>query len=152
MRLLAALTLPVALILAGCSGSAPAAPDGPVVEVRDAFIVQPPEGRDLTGGGLQVSVEGGPLTLIGVRTDIARKVEMHTMSMTDGMMQMRQVEAFPVTPDVPLVLERGGNHLMLFGVESLELGDEIDLILTFTDESGTELEIITQADIVPPNG
>ena len=77
---------------------------------------------------------------------------MHTMSMENDMMQMRKVESFPVTEETPLVLERGGNHLMLFGVGPIEAGSQIDVILTLTDESGTETEIVTKAEIVPPAG
>ena len=154
MRLLTRLILPAALVLAACgSPEAPAASGGAsVVEVHDAFIVQPPEGRDIAGGGMHVSVTGAPLTLIGAHTDIAAKVELHTMSMEGGMMQMRQVESFPVSEDAPLVLERGGNHLMLFGLKPLQLGDSVDVVLTFTDESGKQQEIVTQAEIVPPAG
>ena len=106
----------------------------------------------ITGGGLHVSVTGGPVTLVRAATDIAGTVELHTMSMENDMMQMRKVESFPVSPDQPLVLERGGNHLMLFGVQSLQIGDQVDVVLTFTDESGTEQDIVTQAEVVPPAG
>jgi periplasmic copper chaperone A len=85
-------------------------------------------------------------------TDIAGIVELHTMSMENDMMKMRKVESFPVSEDQPLVLERGGNHLMLFGVQPLQIGDQVDVVLTFTDESGTEQDIVTQAEIVPPAG
>ncbi|MDP1555384.1 MAG: copper chaperone PCu(A)C, partial [Hyphomonas sp.] len=62
------------------------------------------------------------------------------------------VDSFPVSEDAPLVLERGGNHLMLFGVGSVEAGSQVELTLTFTDESGTETEIVTKAEVVPPAG
>jgi copper(I)-binding protein len=154
MRLLAYLILPFILLVAACGGEAskPLREGESVIEVRDAFIVKPPEGRDMTGGGLTVLVQGAPLTLIGARTVAARKVEMHTMSMANDMMQMRQVESFPVSEDAPLVLERGGNHLMLFGVGPIELDSEVDIVLTFTDEAGGEIEVVTKALIVPPGG
>jgi len=154
MRLLPTLILPAALLLAACGAPETAtAPEGSsVIEVRDAFIVQPPPGRDIAGGGMHVSVTGAPLTLVGASSPVAEKVEMHTMLMENNMMQMRQVEGFPVSEGSPLVLERGGNHLMLFGVQSLQLGEQVDVVLTFTDESGTRQEIVTQAEIVPPAG
>jgi periplasmic copper chaperone A len=155
MRQVCVLTLLGVSLLAAC-GVQDRSPDDvagrPVIEVRDAFIVQPPQGRDIAGGGLVISVEGGPVTLIDATTPIADTVELHTMSMEDGMMRMRKVESFPVTPESPLVLERGGNHLMLFGVEPVEAGDRVDVILTFTDNSGTEMQVVTEADIVLPGG
>jgi len=168
MRLLISLVLPAALLLSACGSGeslpAPAAgsqaaasepaPEAPPVsvEVRDAFIVQPPEGRDVTGGGLYASVSGGSLTLIGAATPAAANVELHTMSMENDMMQMRRVDSFPVTEDVPLVLERGGNHLMFFGLGPIEVGSQVDLSLTFTDGSGSEIRVDTKAEVVPPAG
>lgn len=156
MRFLAPLILPAALLLGACNASVNLSDSEKsgetTIEVRDAFIVQPPEGRDVTGGGLHVSVKGGPTTLVGARSDIAASIEMHTMSMEDNMMQMRKVDGFPVSEDAPLSLERGGNHLMLFGVQPLQVGDQVELVLTFTDESGAEAEVTTTAEIVPPAG
>ncbi|MDP1554048.1 MAG: hypothetical protein Q8L84_01200, partial [Hyphomonas sp.] len=81
MRFLTSLFLPAALVLGACGAPATApTATAAVIEVRDAFIVEPPEGRDITGGGLYVSVQGGPVTLIGARTEAARNVELHTMS------------------------------------------------------------------------
>jgi len=168
MRFLTSLVLPAAILLSACGASettaAPAAEPAAAtaepaaeaaaieVNVRDAFIVQPPEGRDVTGGGMYVSVTGGPVTLIGATTPAAANIELHTMSMENDMMQMRKVESFPVSEDTPLVLERGGNHLMLFGTGPLEVGSQVDLTLTFTDESGTEIKVDTKAEVVPPAG
>ncbi len=154
MRALTRLILPAVLLLGACSGaaSAPASTETAGVEVRDAFIVQPPEGRDVTGGGMHVAVSGGSLVLTGATTSIADKVELHTMAMENGMMQMRQVESFPVSEASPLVLERGGNHLMFFGLKPLQLGDQVDVVLTFTDESGAEQEVVAKAEVIPTAG
>ncbi len=152
MRTLTSLILPAMMLLAACGAPQPATGSAAGIEVRDAFIVQPPEGRDMTGGGLHVSVTGSPRTLIRARSPIAETVELHTMSMENDMMKMRQVESFPVTETAPLVLERGGNHLMLFGVSPLQIGEQVDVILTFTDESGTEEEVTARAEVVPPAG
>lgn len=153
MRILPTLILPAILLLAACGGTQTGAPaGGSIADVRDAFIVQPPEGRDITGGGMHVTVQGAPLTLIGATTDIAAQVELHTMSMEDGVMQMRKVEGFPVSADAPLTLERGGNHLMFFGLQPVEAGDEVDLVLTFVDENGAELHVVATAEVVPTGG
>ena len=153
MRILPILILPAALILAACGGAQTGAPaGGAIADVRDAFIVQPPEGRDITGGGMHITVQGASLTLTGATTEIADHVELHTMSMEDGVMQMRKVESFPVSADAPLSLERGGNHLMFYGLQPLEIGDEIEIVLTFVDEAGSEQHIVTKAEVVPIGG
>lgn len=153
MRILSALILPAAFLLAACGASQSGAPaPSSIADVRDAFIVQPPEGRTVTGGGMHITVQGAPLTLTGASTDKAEQVELHTMSMEDGVMQMRKVEGFPVSAGAPLSLERGGNHLMFFGLEPLEVGEEVEIVLTFSDESGAEQKIVTKAEVVPIGG
>jgi periplasmic copper chaperone A len=118
------------------------------VMVRDAYIVKPTPGRDVAGGGLTVTVVGAPMALVGADTDIADTVELHTMSMEDGVMRMRKVEQFEVTEESPLVLESGGAHLMLFGVSpDIEIGETVDLVLRLTDSEGAESIVTTEAEI-----
>ncbi|MEZ5945375.1 MAG: copper chaperone PCu(A)C [Hyphomonas sp.] len=140
-----------ALALAACSPPAiePAAPEaGTVIEVTDAYVMMPLEGRDVTGGGLKVTVQGAPVDLIGATTDAADRVELHTMTMDEGVMQMRQVESFTASEDAPIVLQRGGNHLMLFGLDpSLAAGDTVDIALEFRDADGDSQTVVTSAEV-----
>jgi copper(I)-binding protein len=154
MRILTTVLVPAFLFLAACGASttAPAGAGHAVVDVTDAFIVQPPEGRDVTGGGMHVSVKGGSLTLVGATSEIAQNIEMHTMSMEDGVMQMRKVDGFTVSDEQPLVLERGGNHLMFFGTGPLEAGQTVSIVLTFSDDAGTRQEVPVTAEVVPTGG
>ena len=64
--------------------------------------------------------------LIGAKTEVAAKAELHTHIMTaDGVMQM-------------VTIERGSDHVMLFGLtRELKDGDSFPLTLIF--ESGAEL-------------
>lgn len=144
-----------ALLLVACSAENSSAQPGtqaaaaePVIEVRDAFIVKPPEGRDVAGGGLTVYVTGGPVDLVGATTDAAARVELHTMSMDGGVMQMRQVEKFTAKDGEPVVLKRGADHLMLFGFDpTVQEGDKVDLNLEFRDSTGKSQTVVTTADV-----
>ncbi|WP_370169826.1 MULTISPECIES: copper chaperone PCu(A)C [Hyphomonas] len=118
------------------------------VTASGAFVVKPAPGRDVAGGGLTLTVKGEPMSLVGAETDIADTVELHTMSMDDGVMRMRKVDQMDVTEDAPLELKSGGNHLMLFGVSpDIEIGETAELVLTLTDADGTESTLTTQAEI-----
>lgn len=136
-----------ALLLAACSG--PAEPAGEsVIEVKDAFVVKPAEGRDVAAGGLKVYVTGAPVDLVGATTDAADRVELHTMSMEDNVMQMRQVEKFTASEGEPIVLKRGADHLMLFGLDpALQEGDKVDLNLEFRDSDGNSQTVVTTAAV-----
>ena len=137
-----------ALMLAACSGPADAPAGDSVIEVKDAFVVKPAEGRDVAAGGLMAYVTGAPVELVGVSTDAADRVELHTMSMEDNVMQMRQVESFPVSEGEPAVLQRGGNHLMLFGFDpAVEVGDTVDLSLEFRDSDGSSQTVVATAEV-----
>ena len=138
-------------LVAACSKTIP---DGAsVLEVSDAYIVKPAEGRDMSSGGMVITVRGSDEALTAVSADIAESVEIHTMKMVGGMMRMRQVDSLPVTQASPLVLERGANHLMFFGVDpNVAIGDEVDLVLTFSNGQGREQLLVTKAEIIGQDG
>lgn len=101
------------------------------VEVSDAFILEPAAGRDISMGGMVLTAAGGDAALVAASADFADTVELHTMSMEGDRMQMREVEQFTLTEGEAFALERGGDHLMFFGVEGLAPGDQHILQLTF---------------------
>lgn len=137
-------TIAFAAILSACGAGEET---GPVLSYSDAFIVQPLDGRDMTLAGLELSVEGGEVALIGVETPVAETVELHTMGMEDGIMRMRQVERFAVADGEALSLKRGSDHLMVFGVtEQLELGETVDMTLAFETENGP-LTLVVDAEV-----
>lgn len=138
-------------VLVACS---PTVPQGAsIIEVNDAFVVMPAEGRDVTGAGMDITIQGPDRMLIDASSTIAKKIEIHSMEMIDNQMKMRRVDGFVVTEDQPLKLERGGKHLMLFGVEGpLTEGDQVDILLTFSDGNGGEIDILTEAEVVSPAG
>jgi periplasmic copper chaperone A len=134
-------------LLTACSKPLPEGES--VIEISNAFIVKPAEGRDIAGGGMTITVKGADEALTTVSADIAKTVEIHTMSMDGGTMRMRQVDSLPVTEKAPLVLERGGNHLMFFGVDpKLAVGDTVDLVLTFSNGQGKEQMLVATAEII----
>jgi len=77
---------------------------------------------------------GSAERLIGVSSDVAEKVEMHTHSETaDGVMQMLAVpKGFAIDARMSHALDRGGDHIMLMGLtRALKDGDSFILTLTF---------------------
>jgi copper(I)-binding protein len=86
--------------------------------------------------------------LVSASTDAAGVVEIHTVEMTDGVMQMRPLaDGLEIPANGSVTLEPGGFHIMLMDLqESLVDGETITLTLTF--ESGKE--IVTDAEIRNP--
>lgn len=148
-RLLASTAL--LAIAAACSPAdaptPPASDSGPVLSYTDAFVMEPIGARDMTMGGLTLSVEGGDVTLLSASSPSIGTIELHTMAMTDGRMQMRQVEGFDIADGEALELKRGGNHFMMFDVgEDVVSGETIDITLNL-DADGEPMTLVVEADV-----
>ena len=125
----------------------PASEASPVLSYSDAFVMEPIGGRDMTMGGVTVSVEGGDVTLISASSPSFGTIELHTMAMVDDRMQMRQVENFEIADGEALELKRGGSHMMMFDVgEGVMGGETVDITLNFEDD-GEPMTLVVEADV-----
>jgi copper(I)-binding protein len=85
--------------------------------------------------------------LIYVETNSADEVEIHSMSMTNGIMKMRKLDALELQANKAEKLAPGGFHLMLFGLKApLKAGEKVTLTLCFKDAKGE----ITHQDLTLP--
>lgn len=70
--------------------------------------------------------------LTGAASPVANRVEMHTMSMTNGVMKMRPVKAVEVPAGGSVTFGPGGYHLMLMGLKHpLKTGETVPITLKF---------------------
>lgn len=101
--------------------------------VSDAYFRLMPPGRTVSAAFMALNNRGSQaLTLVGLRSASAERVELHEHSHANGMMQMRKVEQLTIAAGESEVLEPGGYHLMLFGLPSnLTSSDSIDIELIF---------------------
>jgi hypothetical protein len=135
----------VGLTACGTSQADEAAPtEDSGVAVSDAWV-RATAGTDdpsMTGAFMAIDNEGEEnVELVGASSPVAGKVELHEMAMVDGSMVMRRIEGgIEIEAGFGQVLMPGGNHVMLMGLEDeLAPGDEVDLVLEFSD--GTEQEL-----------
>ena len=147
-RLIASAAL---LVLAGaCSPSSEPTTEmvaAPVLSYTDAFVMEPIGARDMTMGGVTLSVDGGDVLLTGASSPSIGSIELHTMAMVDGRMQMRQVDGWELADGETLELKRGGNHFMMFDVgEDVVGGETVDITLNF-ETSGDPLTLVVEADV-----
>ncbi|MEM1087383.1 MAG: copper chaperone PCu(A)C [Pseudomonadota bacterium] len=150
MTRLFASTALIALAVACSPADAPTpAPSesGVVLSYTDAFVMEPIGGRDMTMGGVSLSVEGGDVTLLSAQSDAFGTMELHTMAMDGDRMRMRKVDSFGIADGDTLDLKRGGDHLMMFDVsEEVVDGETVDITLTF-DAGGEEQTLVIEADV-----
>jgi copper(I)-binding protein len=87
-----------------------------------------------------------PDHLIGAASPVAEKVQIHTNLIEDGVAKMRPLEAVEVNPGEPTVLQPGGIHIMLMGLEApLVEGQTFPLTLNFEKAGTIEVEVKIEA-------
>lgn len=133
-------TVVVALATAACQSSA-----GGIV-VSEARIGVPSG----PNGALYFTVVGGdqPDGLLAVSTHVAGSVEIHETAVgDDGTVGMRAIDSLRLPANGTLVLEPGGTHAMLIGVEELEEGETVDVILTWDRAGEMTVEALVVATL-----
>ena len=124
------------------------------IEVAGAWA-RPTAGPSRMSAAYMTIANNGPAPdrLKSARTPKAKSVELHQTTMTaDGVMQMRQVEdGLPVEAGSSLVLEPGGAHFMLLGLEdALEAGQELILTLEFANAGLVDVVVPVSATAPAP--
>lgn len=136
-----ALIVAAVFLLAGCATT-------PAVEVSDYWVKS---SETSTQGGMTAiygtisnnSTED--VVLVGGSTAVAGVVEVHEMAMIEGEMKMQRIEGGLLIPaGEAVVLEPGGNHLMLMMLtEDVLAGEKIEVVLDFEGA-----EDITLSDVM----
>ena len=98
-----------------------------------------PEGARAAGGFMTITNTGTkPDTLVGGTFVLSETFEVHEMSMTDGMMKMRQLDkGLVIKPGETVELKPGSFHVMMIGMKQpLKDGETIKGTLVF-ERAGT---------------
>lgn len=117
------------VLLAACS---PKAEVDPAVTASDAWCRPAVAGARAVGCYVTLQ-SAGEDRLVGAQSPAGARLEIHTMSMDDGVMRMRQLEdGLPLPAGETVALKPGAEHLMLIGpTAALDEGGEISLTLNF---------------------
>jgi copper(I)-binding protein len=116
---------------------------GEEVEISNAWTRATAPGQQV-GASYMVLTSKSDLSLEKAESTAAGNVEIHSMTMKNGVMQMRMLDRLPLKANQPEKLEPGGFHLMLFDLKKpLKAGESVDFTLHFKDSAGktTQLQI-----------
>jgi periplasmic copper chaperone A len=129
MRTFSRLAFVAALTVAACAQA-----------TKTSIVVEDPYARATPAGAMSGVVymtldnkTNAADRLIRASSNVAAQVQIHEMSMVNGVMQMRQlVDGLPVPAGESVVLKPGGYHVMLIGLKKqLAAGETLPLTLTF---------------------
>jgi hypothetical protein len=148
---LAGLGLALAMLATTISGAV--AKGSSAVEAGQLLIEQAwtratPGGAKVGAGYMSIINHGDVADrLIAGKSDIAERVEIHTMTMDGGVMRMRQLkEGLALAPKSITELKPGGYHVMFIGLKkAIKQGDSIALQLTFEKAGTVDLTLAAAA-------
>ena len=117
------------------------------VTISEPWIRGMVAGQSATGAFMTIkSTEA--TALVGASSPVASKVEIHQMSMDQGVMKMRPLDRLQVPANGTVRLEPGGYHVMLIGVaKPLAKGDKVPLALRFQGKDGKKFSKEITVDV-----
>lgn len=153
-KLLAAAALGSTVILAGCNAApeadAPAATEtaASAIALTDPWSRETAEGQNAGGAFMTIANTGTAADrLTGGSTPVAGRVEIHTMTMENNVMRMRQLEdGLEIPASGEVTLKPGSFHVMLMNLKQpLKAGEKVPLTLTFAGAGSVETELEVRA-------
>jgi periplasmic copper chaperone A len=106
-----------------------------------------PQGTTVGAGYLTVRNRGKTADrLLSAATPVAGKVEIHQMTVKDGVMTMRPVEGgIPIAPGKSVELKPGGYHLMLMDLKALlKAGENVPGSVVFEKAGKVDVEFVVE--------
>lgn len=111
--------------------------------ISDAWSPEAPPGRMMAGFMELHNTGEDTIVLIDGESPLFGHVEIHTMSMEEGVMRMRRLDELAIEPGEVVELRPGGLHLMLIDPKQpLALGDSIDI--TLIDDQGDRYPLVSE--------
>lgn len=130
------------LAIAACSSTALAE-----VGIKDAWVRGTVAGQSATGAFMELK-SSDDATLIGASSPLAGVVEVHEMTMDNGMMKMRALPRLELPAGKPVTLRPGSYHVMLMGLKQpLKKGDSVPLILKVESKDKKLLTLEVNAEV-----
>jgi copper(I)-binding protein len=113
------------------------------IEIANPWARATPKGAPVGGAYMTITNKGSePDRLIGGSSPVAAKLEVHQMSMDNGVMTMRPVPGgLEIKPGETVVLNPGAFHIMVMGLKQpLTQGEKLKATLEFAKAGKLDLE------------
>ena len=131
----------IPLLLAGCFSQTDK------IEVRDAYAYATP--KTFPAAAIFMTIENKTAIddrMVGFKTDIAGRTELHTMETVNDIMRMRQVEDYKIPSGQSHILKPIADHVMIFDIkEDLVEGQTINGIAVFEKSGEIPLTMIVKS-------
>ena len=106
-----------------------------LVSITDAWVRPTNPGQEV-GAAYMTFLSKQDMTLVSIESSVTDSVEIHNMTMENGVMKMRMLENLALKAGEPYKLAPGGFHLMLFDLKKpLTAGEQVSFTLHFKSNS-----------------
>lgn len=120
------------------------------VQVSDAWARATVPGQEVAGAYLNLR-SAKAAKLVKTESPVAGSVAIHSMSMKDGVMEMRELTELALPAGKTVKLAPGGFHIMLIDLKKpLKAGDTVPLKLTIRHADNTLSVLEVQAEVRQP--
>lgn len=120
------------------------------VAIQDAWVRTTNPGQEVGAAYMTLTSEQD-VSLVGVEADATKSVEIHSMSMQNGVMKMRMLDMLPLKAGVPYKLMAGSFHFMLFDLKkTLVVGESVNFTLTFKNNKNVMFQQTIKAPVKDP--
>lgn len=117
------------------------------VAVQDAWVRATVPQQKATGAFMQLTAAQDS-RLVSVRSNVAALVELHEMTIQDGVMKMREIPGLALPAGKAVDLKPGGYHVMMMNLkQQMKAGDSVPLTLVFEDKTGKRDTVEVKAEV-----
>ncbi|MBV9201889.1 MAG: copper chaperone PCu(A)C [Alphaproteobacteria bacterium] len=136
------MSIKIFAFVAGLAAASAALAQPAQLEVNNAWARATP-GKSETGAAYVTIQSPTADRLVSASSPVAKKAELHTMSMQGMVMKMRPIAGLDIPPGQPVSLKPGGEHIMLMGLnQALHEGQSFPLTLDF-EKAGPRTVTVT---------
>lgn len=116
------------------------------IAIDDPWAAQTNPGAIVAGGYVTLRNTGTTADrLISAASPRAQRVELHEMSMSDGMMRMRPVQGIDVPAGETATLAPGGLHIMFINIDAqFRNGEQVPVTLRFERAGAVEAVFVVR--------
>ena len=119
------------------------------VTVKDAWVRATVPAQTVTGAFMTLT-SSEEAKIVAVSSPAAKKAEIHTSMMMNGVNMMHSVDAIPMPAGKPVELKSGGYHVMLMDVvKPVKAGDIVPLTFTIEGKDGKRTPFEVKATVRP---
>jgi hypothetical protein len=118
------------------------------IEIERPWARATPKGATVGAGYMKITNTGSePDRLVGGSVSFAGRFEVHSMTMEQGVMKMRELkDGLEIKPGETVELKPGGYHVMFVDLkEPLKQGEDVSVTLTFAKAGTIEVKYPVEA-------